>query len=261
LEAIQSLYQKGLKVAGEPAVLGFGTPGAIDPETQLLKNSNSVVLNGRDLKADLEALIQKPVLMENDANCLALSEAVDGAAAGKSVVFGVILGTGCGGGLVYEGKVWWGAQAIAGEWGHNPLPWPEPSELPGLSCYCGLAGCIETWISGSGVQRQYAELTGEALGAKEIFHRSREGQSSARQIAEKFYTHLAKSLASVINILDPEVIVLGGGLSQVPEIYQKVPQRWESWVFSSRIKTQLLPPRYGDSSGVRGAAWLGRGIS
>jgi fructokinase len=203
LETIRTLYLRGRQAAGEPEVLGFGTPGALDPHSGLLKNSNSVVLNGKDLSSDLEKTLQKPVLIQNDANCFALSEAVDGAAAGKTMVFGVILGTGCGGGIIHRGQVWRGAQAIAGEWGHNPLPWPEPEELPGLPCYCGMEGCIETWISGSGIERHYEASTGDAITAKEVFRLAREGHSSARKIAQDFYTHLAKSLAMMINILDP----------------------------------------------------------
>ncbi len=243
---------------GARCTVGIGHPGAISPATGLIKNANSTRLNGRPLRADLERRLGREVRMQNDANCLAVSEASDGAAAGCGVVFGVILGTGVGGGVVVDGRPITGAQAIAGEWGHNPLPAPRDDERPGPACYCGRAGCIETWLSGPRLQAQFAHRTGRTLRATEIADAAATGDAQAGEQMELYCDRLARALAGVINILDPHAIVLGGGLSRMSLLYERVPELWKRYVFSEpdRIVTRLLPPRFGDSSGVRGAAWL-----
>ena len=256
LESLQALVLEAEQVAGQACSVGIGTPGAISPTTGLMKNSNSTVLNGKPFKVDLEQLLQRPLTMANDANCFALSEATDGAAAGASVVFGVIVGTGTGAGVVVNGKVLLGANAIAGEWGHNPLPWPTPTELAGKPCYCGKQGCIETWLSGPSFEAQYTALSGEVLKAQQIVALAAQ-QAMAEQVVQAYSRRLAKSLAHVINILDPDVIVLGGGLSNIQRLYTDVPKLWGEYVFSDHVSTRLVPPHYGDASGVRGAAWLG----
>jgi fructokinase len=244
--------------AGRRGSVGVAHPGAISPATGLIKNANSTRLNGRPLKADLESTLGREVRLANDANCLAISEAADGAAAGCAVVFGVILGTGVGGGVVVDGKGLVGAQAIAGEWGHNPLPSPRDEERPGPNCYCGRAGCIETWLSGPRVREQFARLTGRNLQATEIADAARAGDAEAGAQIELYCDRLARALAGVINLLDPHAIILGGGLSKIDRLYERVPELWKRYVFSEpeSIVTKLLPPMYGDASGVRGAAWL-----
>jgi fructokinase len=234
--------------AGEGTV-GVGIPGALSRVSGLVKNANSTWLIGRALKEDLEKALARPVKLENDANCFALSEAVDGAGKGASVVFGVILGTGVGGGIVVDGKVLQGVNAIAGEWGHNPLPLPGPNDLPLPSCYCGRAGCIETYLSGPGLSRDHEQATGKRRSPEEIV-------SLGDQSLERYVERLARALASVINVLDPDVIVLGGGMSNVAGLYTEVPRLWSRYVFSDRVATRLARPVHGDSSGVRGAAWL-----
>ncbi|MGH9857857.1 MAG: ROK family protein, partial [Acidobacteriota bacterium] len=236
--------------------VGVCTPGAISPATGLLKNANSVNLNGQPFKDDLEALLEREVRVTNDANCFALSEATDGAAAGAEVVFGVIVGTGTGGGIVVGGQVLTGPNAIAGEWGHNPLPWPQGGEWPGPPCYCGRQGCIETFLSGPGLARDHLEVTGERLTSAEIVARAARGYGSAEATLLRYEDRMARGLAHVMNILDPHVIVLGGGMCNIERLYENVPKRWGRYVFSDRVDTRLVPPRYGDSSGVRGAAWL-----
>lgn len=242
--------------------IGIGTPGAISPATGLLRNSNSVCLNGQPLQADLQSLLKRDISLANDANCFALSEATDGAAQGAAVVFGVIIGTGTGAGVVVNGQVLNGANAIAGEWGHNPLPWPEDNERPGPDCYCGKQGCIETFLSGPGMAQDFLQHTGKQLSAEQIVALTeQEGathQAQAEACLQRYINRLARSLAHVINILDPDVIVLGGGLSNIQRLYAEVPQQLTQYVFSDVVKTKLVPPRYGDSSGVRGAAWLPR---
>ncbi len=257
LEAIQSLVQQAEQVAGQTCTLGVGTPGAISPATGLMKNSNSTVLNGKPFKADLEQLLQRPLAMANDANCFALSEATDGTAAGASVVFGVIVGTGTGAGIVINGQVLLGANAIAGEWGHNPLPWPNAEELLAKPCYCGQHGCIETWLSGPSLEARYHDLTGQMLKAAQIVAQALAHDVVAETLLQAYEQRMAKSLAHVINILDPEVIVLGGGMSNIQRLYTNVPNLWGAYVFSDEVSTRLVPPTYGDASGVRGAAWLG----
>jgi fructokinase len=230
-------------------------PGAISPATGLVKNANSTWLNGRPFQADLERRLARPVRLANDANCLAVSEATDGAAAGARIVFGVILGTGVGGGVAIGGVAITGANAIAGEWGHNPLPWPDADERPGRACYCGRHGCIETFLSGPGFAADYETRSGHSLSAERVVAAS-PGDPVARDALTTWHRRLAKSLATVINLLDPDVIVVGGGLSHVGSIYDDVPRLWSGWVFSDRVTTRLVPARYGDASGVRGAAWL-----
>ena len=232
--------------------IGIGTPGAPSPETGLMRNANSTCLNGQPLQQDLEELLQRPVRVANDADCFALSEANDGAGKDANSVFGVIVGTGTGGGLVIHKQLLQGPNAIAGEWGHNPLPWPQENELPGPQCYCGKQGCVETWLSGPGLARDH----GGEIQAIEIIQQAKQGEKKALATLERYYDRMARCLALVINIVDPDVIVLGGGLSNVETLYNEVPRRLPRYVFSDTLKTQLKPPVHGDSSGVRGAAWL-----
>lgn len=236
--------------------VGIGMPGAISPASGKVKNSNSVCLNDRNFKEDLELKLQRPVRIENDANCFTLSEATDGAATGARIVFGVILGTGVGGGLVINGQVINGPNAITGEWGHNSLPWPEDSEQPGVRCYCGKFGCIETWLCGNGLTYDFLKASGQHLTPPEIVKLANGEDKTALVVLSAYHRRLAKSLASVINIIDPEVIVLGGGLSNINSLYSAVPGLWNEYVFSDRVNTRLVSAKYGDASGVRGAAWL-----
>ncbi|MBI3478768.1 MAG: ROK family protein [Nitrosomonadales bacterium] len=295
LQAIAALVRDAEAELGQRGTPGIGTPGTISRATGRLKNSNSIVLNNQPILQDLEALLQRKVKISNDANCFALSEATDGAAAGASVVFGVILGTGVGAGIVVNGQVLTGPNGIAGEWGHNPLPWPEAHELPGPSCYCGKQGCIETFLSGPGMMRLHnkgsvrpepvegmdsacvstgcacavganapyshglplAGTTRTEVGSPaEIVQRAEQGDAACERSLQTYERRLARSLAHVINILDPDVIVLGGGMSNIGRLYANVPKLWGEWVFSDRVDTRLVKNKYGDSSGVRGAAWL-----
>jgi fructokinase len=255
-DALAGLVRSMEAEAGARCTLGFGIPGAISPATGLVKNAYNSPFNGHPLDRDLEQRLGRPVRVMNDANCFALSEAVDGNAAGAKVVFGVIVGTGCGGGIVIDGRPLTGANAIAGEWGHNPLPWPEPDELPGRRCTCGKHGCIETFLSGTGFAAHHNAAHGTALDAHEIAARALAGEPAAAESLARYESRLARALASIINVVDPDVVVLGGGMSNVERLYVNVPRLWEAWVFSDRVVTKLLPPRFGDSSGVRGAAWL-----
>ena len=257
VETMAALIERAERECGRADGIGVGTPGTISPRTGLVKNANSVVLNDRPLKADLEARLGREVLMANDANCLALSESADdGAASGADSVFGVILGTGVGGGLVVDGRVLVGRNAIAGEWGHNPLPWAATDESPGPACWCGLNGCIEQWLSGPAFERDHAERTGESLSGEVIVARALDGDEAAQASLARYERRLARALAHVINLFDPDVIVLGGGMSNVERLYESVPRQWDEFVFSDPITTRLVAPRFGDSSGVRGAAFL-----
>ena len=255
LEAVAELVSAAEQAVG-PATVGIGMPGVVSPATGLVKNANSTWLNGRPLKEDLVERLGRPVRLANDANCFALSEATDGAGAGKRTVFGVIIGTGTGGGLVIGGEVLVGANAIGGEWGHNPMPWPDASEWPGAPCYCGRTGCIETFLSGPGLAHDHQHATGEHLEPVEIIRRAESGETAARATLGRYEQRMARALASIINIVDPDVIVLGGGMSNVHSLYERVPQLWQAFVFSDRVITPLVPPVHGDASGVRGAAWL-----
>lgn len=256
LDAVVALVRDIEAELGERASVGVATPGALSPHTGLIKNANSTQLIGERLDVDLGEALERQVRIANDANCFALSESVDGAAQGARVVFGVILGTGVGGGLVVEGRVIAGRQAIAGEWGHNPLPWPRASELPGPRCYCGHYGCIETFLSGPGLSRDYREGSQQPPDAETIARLAESGEQRAEACMARFEHRLARGLAHVINILDPDVIVLGGGLSGIARVYESVPRLWQEFVFSDRVDTPLRPPMHGDASGVRGAAWL-----
>jgi fructokinase len=255
--AIAALVRDAEAVVG-PATVGIGMPGTISPATGLVKNANSTWLNGQPLARDIVRALQREVRLANDANCFALSEAVDGAAAGQPIVFGVIVGTGTGGAIVADGRVLVGANAIGGEWGHNPMPWPEHGEWPGPPCYCGRTGCIETFLSGPGMSRDHAGRTGENLDAMVIAARAAGGDAAADLTLQRYERRMARALASIINVVDPHAIVLGGGLSNIPRLYDRVPALWVPYVFSDRVVTTLLRARFGDSSGVRGAAWLGQ---
>lgn len=264
---IAALARQAEAEIGATCTIGVGTPGAISTHTGRIKNANSVVLNDRPLKEDLERALGREVRMDNDANCFGVSEATDGAAAGARVVFGVILGTGVGGALVIDRQAWRGANAIAGEWGHNPLPPSRgtrtidaaacAAECPGPTCYCGRSGCIETWLSGPGMAADHRRHGGApAADAIAIAAAAAAGDRVAIATVDRYVDRLARGLAHVINLLDPEVIVLGGGLSGIDALYSGVPQRWQQYVFSDVVSTRLVRNRHGDSSGVRGAAWL-----
>lgn len=255
LSAIQELVGRLENQVGAVCRIGVGTPGALNDQG-LLKNSNTIVANGKPIQQDLQKLLAREIRMMNDANCFALSEATDGAGKGKAVVFGVIVGTGVGGGVVVHGKLLQGLNRIAGEWGHNPLPWLFDDERSGSACYCGKNACIETFLSGPGLERAYAQLAGECLSASAIVQAADAGAMPAKLMVQRYEVCMARALAHVINILDPDVIVLGGGMSNIQGLYHNVPRLWAEYVFSDSVRTQLLPPVYGDSSGVRGAAWL-----
>jgi fructokinase len=256
LRAMAGLVRDLETETGRRGTVGVGMPGALSPATGLVKNANSTWLIGQPLDRDLSSLLARPVRFANDANCFALSEAVDGAGAGARVVFGVIVGTGTGGGVVVDRRVLTGPNAIAGEWGHNPLPWPRESEWPGPPCYCGKTGCVETFLSGPGMARDHLEATGEALAAPEVVARAERGDVAATATLARYEERMARALAVVLDILDPDVVVLGGGMSQIARLYDAVPRLWQAWAFSDRVDTVLKPPVHGDSSGVRGAAWL-----
>jgi len=251
LRNLQQLVSSAEHEVGQSCSIGIGIPGVTSPATGLIKNANSTWLIGQPFEQDLQELLQRPVRLANDANCFALSEAIDGAAADANTVFGVILGTGVGGGIVTNRQVLSGANAIAGEWGHNPLPWPEPDELSGPSCYCGLKGCNETFLSGPGLAADHLRRTGQHLKPEEIAT-----LTDGKPTLQRYSKRLAKALAAVINLFDPEVIVLGGGLSNIELLYDEVPKHWPEYVFSDQLTTRLVRNRHGDSSGVRGAAWL-----
>jgi fructokinase len=239
--------------------VGIGTPGSISRATGLLRGSNSVCLNGQPIQRDLEAALGREIRITNDANCFALSEASDGAGQGAMVVFGAILGTGVGGGIVVRGHVLDGPNAIAGEWGHNPLPWPRDDERPGALCFCGKYGCIETWVSARGIERDHLQVTRDRTTSLDIVARAAAGDAACQATIARYEERLARSFAHLVNILDPDVIVLGGGMSNLERLYTTVPTLWAPWVFSDRVDTRLVRNAHGDSSGVRGAAWLWNG--
>ena len=253
VRALADLVTEADAAVGGRVTVGVGIPGTVSPATGLVKNSNSLCLIGHALDQDLAAAVGRPVRLANDADCFALSEASDGAAADAAIVFGVILGTGVGGGLVINKQIVRGPNAITGEWGHNPLPWPYAEELPGPKCYCGLNGCIETFLSGPALSRSYG---GDGLSANDIVDRANAGEAAAQTMLAIYVDRLARATASVINLIDPHVIVLGGGLSNIAQLYTDVPKRWPAHVFSDVVVTKLVPPKFGDASGVRGAAWL-----
>ncbi len=295
---IKDLVERAEETLGKTGTVGMGIPGTVSSVTGLVKNANSTRLNGNPLDKDLEEALGRPVRLQNDANCFTVSEATDGAAAGKKVVFGVIIGTGCGGGVVIDGKPVGGINGIGGEWGHNPLPYPKSylpakskqkgffgkhdtqgtgtilyggedgqdlayytpeealREWPGPACYCGRRGCLETWISGPGFKNDYHRVTGQELSTHDIISAVNKGDGKAVAAFERYVDRVARGLAGIINVLDPDVIVLGGGMSNVSQLYEAIPKTWGKYVFSDTIDTALLPPRFGDSSGVRGAAWL-----
>ena len=252
-DAIASLVQRCETALNATASVGIGTPGSLSPKTGLLRGSNTVTLNGQPVKQALEARLRREVRMANDANCFALSEAVDGAGNGAASVFGVILGTGVGGGIVINGQLINGLHAIAGEWGHNPLPWPTADELHGTRCYCGKLGCIETWLSGPGIAAHFAD--GRTT-ATEIIGRAAAGDAVAEAYVQRVEDRLARALATIINVIDPEVIVLGGGVSNIERLYENVPTLLPKYVFSEFVETRIARNVHGDSGGVRGAAWL-----
>ena len=257
LAAIADLVDRAdAELGARAATVGIGIPGIESPATGLVKNANSTWLIGHRLSADLERVLRRPVRLANDANCFAISEAADGAASGARVVFGVILGTGVGGGIVIDGHALVGANAIAGEWGHNALPWPADDERPGRACYCGRSGCIESFLSGPGLSADVERVSGEAMTGEAIATAAAAGHPAAAAALQRYEHRLARALAGVINILDPDVIVLGGGLSNIDRFYKNVPALWARWIFSDHIVTKLKKNAHGDSSGVRGAAWL-----
>jgi fructokinase len=256
-----ALAEARLGLQGLKRPLGMGTPGSASPRTGLMRGCNSSALNGKPLQHDLEVLLQRPVPIQNDANCLAQSEAVDGAGAGAEAVFAAIIGTGCGGGVAIHGQARLGYNSVAAEWGHNPLPWPNVSEFQRTTCWCGQQGCLETWISGTGFEQDHLRLNpSQAWSAPQIISAMRAGNSIARASFERYADRLARSLASVVNLLDPDVIVLGGGMSNVRELYDVLPTLVPRHVFSDSFNTPIRPALHGDSSGVRGAAWLTRSL-
>jgi fructokinase len=256
LSAVADLVAEAERELGEQGTVGVAMPGALSTRTGLIKNSNSTALNGKPLDRDLASRLGRPVRLENDANCFALSEAVDGAAADAHVVFGVILGTGVGGGIVVGKSLLSGRNRIAGEWGHNPLPWARDDESPGAPCYCGRLGCVETFLSGAGLVREYRRQGGGEASVEEIAASAAGGEAAAVAALEHYEDRLGRSLGRLVNILDPDVIVLGGGLSNIAELYERVPSLIERYAFSDVIDTAIRRARHGDSSGVRGAAWL-----
>ena len=242
--------------AGGTGSIGIGMPGSLSPASGRVQNANSTWLNDRPFQRDLETRLGRPVRLANDANCFALSEAIDGAGAGARSVFGVILGTGCGGGLVFDGRLIDGPRGIGGEWGHNPLPWAAPAEHPGPKCWCGRTGCIETWVSGPGLAADHARVTGTHLSTEEIAARAAAGDAAAQMTLDRHACRLARGLAHVVNIFDPDVIVLGGGLSKLPHLYSVLPGLVAPFVFAEQARVIVKPPTWGDAGGVRGAAWL-----
>ena len=256
LSSIVQLIDKIENETAEKGTVGICTPGAISPSSGLMKNSNSVCMNGKPVFEDLTNVLNRDIKISNDANCFALSEATDGAGEEADVVFGVIVGTGTGAGIVINKKILTGPNAIAGEWGHNPLPWPRDMELPGPECYCGKSGCIETWLSGPALVRNHELHANIILDVETIVSKAQFGDEDAEETLQRYEDRMARSLAHVINLIDPNVIILGGGMGNIKRLYKNVPKLWGQYVFSDAVTTKLLPPKFGDSSGVRGAAWL-----
>ena len=256
ITTVRDLVERIETELGATGTVGVGIPGAISRTTGLVKNANSTWLIGHAIDRDLERALARPVRVSNDANCFALSEAADGAGAGANTVFGVILGTGAGGGVVVNGRVLEGRHRIAGEWGHNPLPWPQDGEWPGAPCYCGQTGCIETFLSGPGLSATYRAIAGREANAAEIAQLAESSDDCASRALDMFESRLARALASIINVLDPDVIILGGGVSNIARLYERVPTLLKPFVFSDSADTPIVAARHGDSSGVRGAAWL-----
>jgi fructokinase len=256
LDCIRTLVEQAERHVGMRGSVGVGTPGSLSPTTGLQRNANTTCLNGRRVDADLSQRLGREVRLANDANCFALSEAMDGAARDARVVFGVILGTGAGAGVVVDKRVLTGRNAIAGEWGHNPLPWPRPDELPGPPCFCGKHGCVETFVSGTGFARDYAQHAGTPLSAAEVAADAARGEPNACAALDRYLDRLARALALVINVLDPDVVVLGGGVSHVEALYTELPARLSAYVFSDNVTTPIVRAQHGDAGGVRGAAWL-----
>lgn len=256
IETVRGLIDRTEAAVGRAASVGLGVPGSVNPATGRIRNANSTYLNGRDFTADLSAALSRPVRLANDANCLALSEAVDGAAAGAKVAFAIIIGTGCGGGLVVDGKLVEGANGIGGEWGHMPLPWPGPDEVPGPACWCGQSGCVETWVSGTGLRRDHAATTGHDQPGEWIIEAARTGDPGAVAALDRYIHRLGRSIAVISNIVDPDVFVLGGGMSNVAELYERLVPVIRAHVFCDGWRARIAPARWGDSSGVRGAARL-----
>tara|TARA_B100001765_G_scaffold139254_1_gene88089 strand:- start:589 stop:1509 length:921 start_codon:yes stop_codon:yes gene_type:complete len=258
LKSIKDLVYQSESETGLYGTIGIGIPGIISKQTNLVKNANTTVLIGKSFDKDLELILGRPVRLANDANCLALSEYIDGSGEQYNSLFGVILGTGVGGGLVIDGKIFPGANLISGEWGHNPLPWPDLNELPGPECYCGLSGCIETFLSGPGLENTFYKITGETVSANIISEKIQNNDQDAIKAIELYENRLARGLAIVVNILDPEIIVLAGGVSNISRLYSNVKNIWNKYIISTDedVVTPIVQAKHGDSSGVRGAAWL-----
>ncbi len=258
IDAVRDLIARTEAAVGRAASVGLGVPGSINPSTGLMRNANSTYLNGRNFAADLTAALGRPVRLANDANCLALSEATDGAAAGAHTAFAIIIGTGCGGGLVVDGRLVEGANGIGGEWGHMPLPWPRADEVPGPACWCGQHGCLETWVSGTGLRRDHTAVTGRDMPGEWIIDAARSGDAGAGAALDRYIDRLGRGIAVICNIVDPDVFVLGGGMSNVAELYGRLEDVVRSHVFCDTWQARIVPARWGDSSGVRGAAQLWR---
>lgn len=256
IAALVGLVQQLESDTGMRGSVGIGIPGTVRAATGLIKNANSTWLNGRPLPTDLSRAMGREVRLANDANCLAVSEATDGAARGKKVVFGVILGTGCGGGVALDGAVHSGPNGVGGEWGHNPLPWATKEEMPGPDCYCGLQGCIESWVSGTGIAREFTSVTGKTITTAELAAAAERGDAEAAAALDRLEDRLARALAGVVNVLDPDVFVVGGGVSRIERLYRNLPGLIKQWTFGGDFDTPIVPAAFGDSSGVRGAAWL-----
>ncbi len=256
ISTVCGLVENIEQTTGQIGTIGIGTPGSISPKTGLMRNSNSLYLNGRNFRGDLSETMNRDIRIANDANCFTLSEAFDGSGAGAQVCFGIILGTGCGGGVVLNGQLINGKNGIAGEWGHNPLPWARADEVIEEDCYCGKRGCLEQWISGTGFQRDYFKKSGKKLESEEIISLARQGEKVASQALEDLIDRIGRAIATVCNTIDPNAIVIGGGLSNVPEIFEGLQSRVEKYVFSDVWSATIAPAKWGDSSGVRGAARL-----